>query len=459
MARVAGFGGRNPSTTGGRLASTTGISHPAPPPKPRSAVISGFGGRNASTTGGRLPGLLGGGQPSTAELLNSVEGFSLVLESNDGERTVYATDKSPRKGLTALSVTLAVNGQSHWKASLPADRELYDWSYSDVVVGHSGDRLFHGRLLPVGSPGSGNQVTVEGPGRLYRLTSGYMEVSVRNVVGWEAINQFWEQVAEKTDGKIRGYAVKPPTGTERPIGDEPFEASGTPMEVGQELHNQFGYCFVADPTDRAGVVESFRPGTQTREATWQSKDDSVNIEVDPTGYHNKVIVRGAKNPPQAQRYRGVATAPEWEIEALAGEVVLHEPPPDENLTSDQACLAKAQSLLEEGRGEWSIGGSFDATPVGVLPGYVYEVSEFAKAAPPGARPVQATLRKVTHTLIGEPKTQLDFNAERGIVQSIRQAQGQPFAANRLQRQQESMIPDSAGGDSATAYANTYPHSY
>lgn len=460
MARTsAGYGGRGASTYGARLPATVGVSQPAPPPEPRSVVAAGFGARNATTFGGRNPARVGfNGEASVGELLTSAEGFALVLDTGD-ERALYAAADAPNRGLAALSVASEANNLASWSATLPADRELFNYAFADIVIGHDGNRLFHGQLLPAKGSHSSQQVEVSGHGRLFELTSGGMEFSCANCTGWQALNRLWGKIAEWTDSRVRGFAQRPPPGEERHIGDEPFGASGTPMQVVKEVHGEFGYLFTMDHAERAGVVESFRPGTQTRSAIWDRTGHEVSL--DPTKYHNHVVIRGAERPEGAGRYRGEATAPADEIAALTNErLVTHKPEPNGDLTSDQACQARAQSLLDELRGQYSISGTVDTTPVGVVPGYLYEVPAFDNAVPEAARPVRAPLRKVTHTLIGGASTQLDFSTERGLVAAIRRAQNPELAPASIQRQQPGIGTDEADGEAfAPVYNSQYPHPY
>lgn len=459
-AAAAGFGGGAgglAATFAGTDPGTWGVSTPPEPPAPLSARAARFGSvtvDTATTFAGTDPGTWGGvaaGPESVGELL-AVDGFALVLSRGD-ERTRYTASDAPRKGLTALEIATEADALASWSATLPADRDLFDWAFSEVTIGHDGTRLFHGQLLPVKTAQTGTRVDVSGHGRLWELTSGGMTFSCSNCAGWQAINQFWHQIAIRTDGRVRGFALNPPAGTERYIGDEPLEFEGTPMSVLKELHGQFGYLFVMDHSDRSGVVESFRPGTQTRPATWRPTDHS--IEIDPTAYHNKVVIRGAERP-DGDRYRGEAIAPADEIERLTdGKIITYRPAPDDELTSFQACQSRAQSKLDELRGEWSVTGSIDAPPTPILPGYLYQVPEFSAAVPEAARPVRATARTVSHTLIGGPKTTIDFGSDRGIVGAIRRAQNPDLAPVGIQRRPGT----GAVGASDDVYAGSYSHSY
>lgn len=453
-----GFGPLNATTMGGVEPGVRGTSQPAPPTPPARSVIGGFGPLNATTLGGTEPGIRGGGEQSVGQLLASVNGFALALEAGDGETALYAAADRPRKGMTVLDVTMEANALASWSAKLPADRDLFRWPFADVVVGHDGRRLFHGQLLPVKGSTSDNQVEVSGHGRLFELTAGGMAFSCANCRGWEALNEFWQLVADRTDGRVRGYANRPPAGQERRVGPEGIEAEGTPLSVAKELHGRFGYAFSMDHADRAGVVESFQPGTEAREAQWQHLDDGVNIEIDPTAYHNRVVIRGAEFPAQARRYRGVAVAPDDEIEQLTnGKIIEHKPKPDDELTSDQACASVAQATLAELRGKYSVGGDVEATPVSAVPGYLYPVPEFAPAVPDAATPVYAGLQKVTHTLIGGQKTKLDFGTERGLVQAIRRANNPALAPESIQRR--TGLGMGGDEDSTDAYSGVYPRPY
>jgi hypothetical protein len=270
----------------------------------------------------------------------------------------------------------------------------------------------------------------------------------------------WERIAEWTDGRIRGYTVRPSTGTARRVVDEAVSFEETPMKVLKLSHGQFGYLFVMNHTDRAGVVESFWPATQALSMTWRATDHSV--EIDSISYHNCIIVRDAKRPDGDGRYRGEARAPESEREILAnGQLITHKPVPNDELTSDQACQVSTQSLFDELRGKYSVTGDVDATPVGVLRSYLYQIPQFNAAVPEPARPVRATLQQVQHTLIGGPKTELDFQPERGIVQAIRRAQNPALAPADIQRQQPELYAnETSDGDVTTSvFSAAYPHPY
>ena len=463
-----GFSPANPTTVGGpyNTAGVRGVSKPSPPTPPVQTRVGGFAPANPTTIGGTEPGIRGGRDKSVGELLASVDGFALVLEDGDGERALYAAADRPAKGMTSLDVTLEANALASWKATLPADRDLFRWPFADVVVGHDGRRLFHGQLLPVKGSTSDEQVQVSGHGRLFELTAGDIVFECANCEGWEALNEFWQQVADRTDGRVRGYASRPPAGEETRVGPDGIEASGTPLSVAKELHGRFGYAFAMDHADRAGVVHSFQPGTEAREAQWQALDDGVAMEIDPTAYHNKVVIRGATKPgigeagsETTDRYRGEAIAPEREIRELTnGKIIEHKPKPNDELTSDDACTSVARTKLAELRGQYSVGGDVEATPVSAVPGYLYPVPEFAPAVPDAATPVYAGLRKVTHTLIGGQKTKLDFGTERGLVQAIRRANNPDLAPESIARRTPGlgMGPSEGGTD---AYSGTYPHPY
>lgn len=461
MSQIAGFGGRNDATAGGRLPSTIGPPQPAPEPAPRSVRAAGFGPETNSTThGARLPGTIGGPNagPATVGELLDVPGFALVVKSG-GERERYAAVDGASEGLTTLDVTMEANALASWSATLPADRELFNWAFADVVIGHDGERIFHGQLLPAKGSRSDNEVTVSGHGRLFQLTSGGIRFEVQNEAGWEAITRFWEFISEWADGQIRGYAVEPPPGTEHRIGDEPMSFEGTPMSVAKELHGQFNYLFVLDHTSRTASVESFRPPTQARPATWTATGHDVTL--DPTSYHNHVVIRGAKKPDASGRYVGEAIAPEEEIQALTnGELITAKPKPDPELDSSQAVQSRAQSLLAELRGQYSITGSVEATPVGVLPGYLYQVPQFNSVVPEVARPVRVPLQTVTHTLVGGPTTSLDFSGPDGLVQAIRRSQNPALAPENIARRQPGLFGDGTDGDgNVPVYNSTYPHPY
>lgn len=462
MSTLAGYGGRLATTQGGRRPATVGAWTPPPPPSPRVTHAAGYGERLSTTHGARQPAVIGGpsAAPRSIDQLLNVEGFAMVVETHDGERTRFASSVDGPGGLTSLQVTSAVNKAATFQAALPAlGGALFEWARTEVVIGHDGERLFHGTLMPVDAE-SRTGVKVQGFGRLFELRAGDMEFSFANGDGCQAINEFGRQVAARTDGRIRWYCTPPPTGSRQMIGDEPFEASGTPLEIAQELHGEFDYSFVLDPADPSAVVASFRPGTQIRSASWQPIGDP-KPKLDPTDYHNHVIVRGAEKP-DGSHYEGEARAPQQEVEQLTGgylpPLVIH----NDELESADACQSAAVSKLAEARGKYSITGSRDITPNQVVPGYIYEVPSFNSAVPPAARPVTAIPQSVTHTLLGDSvQTTLDFSEPSGVVAEIQRQRNPDLAPGGVQRQQPGLIGGMGVDDDETpsAFASEYPHTY
>lgn len=440
-----------------------GVAEPAPPTPDLRTTVAGYGSPHATTLGHPKPGIRGGGGQSVGELLASVDGYALVLERATGETALFASADRPRRGLTKLSTMLNVNALSSWKAEIPSTDELFRWAFSDVVIGHNGERLFHGVLLPSKYDSSSARVSVSGKGRLWELTDGGETFETSNTDGCRAINDYWRWIADYTDGRVRGYCDPPPAGTRREIGDGGYSASGTPLQIGADLHNEFGYAFAMDHADRAGVVHSFRPGTVKREAQWSEEDHTV--ELDPTSYHNHVVIRGAEKPgigesglESPNRYRAEARAPRAEIDELAGgKLITHKPEPDDELESDEACAALARSKLDELRGKYSVTGDVDSTPVRAVPGYLYHVPEFDAKVPKAARPIYAGLQKVQHTMIGGVSTKLDFSEEGGLTQAINESRN-PLAGG-IQRQQTGLIKSGMAGEDVDAYTGEYPHPY
>lgn len=127
----------------------------------------------------------------------------------------------------------------------------------------------------------------------------------------------------------------------------------------------------------------------------------------------------AENP---DRYSATATAPRPEIDRLMGGDIHGRQEKDESLESEQACRARAETLLAEDRGEWTVGGTLDITPGGVAqPGFTYHVEEFDDYAPAIFSPVWCTLRSVSHSYgPAEASVDLDFADESALVQRIRE---------------------------------------
>lgn len=424
-------------------AQLTGSHEPVEPVKPRGFGYGGVVGGLYAPGAGDVGGTYGISSKSIDGLLADSDGWALILERADGERRAFSASEDPHNDLISLSITLEVNNLSDWRVELPPDPALYEWSFARAVIGYNGERIFHGIVLPA-SGDHGGSVELGGFGSLWHATHGSIDVSYSGIRAWQAINDCWQRTADVSDGEIRGYAIRPPPEHETyiPGGEDAIEVSGTPLSCLKELHSFAGMAFTLDHGDEAAVAISFTPGEQHRTLNWRAEDYSV--DVDPTGYYNKVTVTGAKAPPAypRERFRGAAKASDMEIREVTNGNIIEYPMTVPEAGSPGACEARAESKLAELRANYSVTGSVDILPARATPGFVYRVPEFDKAAPEVFAPVELPLQSVEHSFgVGEASTSLSFETPEGVVGAIREMQSRNSPTAMLQ---DSDYPNGTG---------------
>lgn len=426
MVRGARYGsqGFQYGNQGAQLAA----SEPQPPTPVRERGV-GYGRPVGARYGTRAwGGSYGSGPASVDDILARTDGWALIAEREDGERYIASAAESPTHDIISLSLTYEVNNLSDWRVTVPPDPALYDFSFADVVIGFDGERLFHGQLLPVSGSSSG-AIEIGGFGPLWYATHGNIEVTYAGMPVWQAVNDAWERIADLTDSRVRGYALRPPPGREVWLSEEGQDFSGTPLAVLKELHGIGGLAFTLDHTDPAAVGVSFAPGAERRTAEWRAAD--YTVELDPTGYHNRVTVIGAKasDAYQFDRWRGTARVTDAELTAVTNGEWIDYWAEKPELQSPAACEQRAESILNDLRSEFSITGDLTITPARATPGFVYRVEEFERAAPDPFVPVELPLQSVEHSFAqGDASTTLNFKTVEGVVGAIRD-RIQPDAAS------------------------------
>jgi hypothetical protein len=403
------------------------------------------------------------GRESIDSLLQG-SGFAAALERPDGKRLVLGDEDHPASGLKSLSIVTEVNNLSDFQITTPASPKAYDFRFADAVIAYNGDRLFHGEVWPAQGDSGSQEVALGGFGPLKRLTEGHVEFRPADAVpdsmtgtagpvaGDDAIDAFWQRVSNFTDGHVRGTVLAPPAG-EIPHLPPEKTYSGTYLGVLKDIHADAGLIFTLDHAETPPFCFSFVPSTQAADLEWQAKDYSPTV--DPAGYANRIVVRGAQKPNDDGRYRAVVMASEREIEAVAfGRVITHRPPPDDSLGSEAACREHAGVLLDNARSEFDVTGSVQTTPLRATAGYVYRVPEFEKAAPDIFGAVELPLQSVDYSYgPGEASVSLAFETADGVLAEIRERVGAGPAAHG---DGTAMVGD-ADGDGRIS--STYPHTY
>ena len=387
---------------------------------------------------GETGALFGLGPPSADDLLAATDGFALVVDpvpppgQSPRQRLFTETGSEPEAAgaLDAISMPLEANAISGARIQLAAEPDLYRLPLGDAVLGVDGRRLFSGRVEPVEASSGDESATLELLGPLSRLDSGGVEVSYGGMAVRDALRDFYaSEVAPRTNNRVRGIVETPRFGEHEVHipADDPLEASGTPKAVLDTLHAEGGLTYSVEHGARGDArIESFQPGASApRDRAWVPNREGVTPKLDPGGYATDVVVEGARDEAQAQRYHGEASVSDAEARAVTGgERVTYRPQPDDELTSDQRCEQRAETLLAERRASYQMSGSVDAPPAPVQPGRVYRVPSMDKAAPDALTPVSLVLRKAEYSFgRGERAMTLAFESEQGIAGLLRRASG------------------------------------
>lgn len=454
-ARGYQYGGSGASVRGAQFdgpqgGQFTGSDVAAPDTRgiPPRGVAYGGGGptpgaQYAATTIDAYGGQYDGPADASVVDLIDVDGFALVLENPSGsERLAFSPQQPAYQDIKGVQWTSEVNQMASWSATVPMNPKVYDWPFSQAVIAYGGERRFHGVLLPVESSQiSDGELTLSGYGPLYWGGHGDIRVSYSGIAAWRAIDDLWLRVARATDGRVRGNTVRPRPAhiNDHMIPEDGIEWEGTPTEVLKQAHGYAGMAFSIDHTEPAAVATSFVPGEQLRQTEWLTT--SIKPAISPEGYHNQVTVIGAKRPNRPGRFRATATAPQREIDAVLDGEIHGRTVRNSDLESEDACQARAATLLAEDRGEYTVGGALDVTPGTrrLVPGYTYRIEEFDAYVPSVFSPVWCSLRSVSHSYSADEATiSLSFDDESGVVGHIRQDLAPELAPNTIKRRESQM---------------------
>lgn len=291
----------------------------------------------------------------------------------------------------------ALSGPDLYPSNLPilfdapavgADISHIDWTvdydepatqgYPILVVPATGETLFAGDVY------SGPDTVV--------LTEQHDipdEETVTRVYGGTFIGSYSDSdrsvtPTENTESQIVEAAEMRIDGREVSVLADGREFSGTPLSILQDLHEHANRRFVIEhgvgnPAD--AQLDSFLTGDESLVAgdseRWIITDSSR--ETTDNGDANQVRVVGARAP-NGQYYQGIARD-----EAAIARLDEETPDSDDgvrpftvvdrSLTSDNDCLSRARTELQE-RSRMSIGGDIDTAPMLVEPGYPYRVRAF-----------------------------------------------------------------------------------
>lgn len=348
-----------------------------------------FGGEEGGTYGGDadLAGTWGPQQDQR---------YRLRLRRGDRSAVIDA--------VLSISLELTHTAVSSIECEVPRLPGLSDFTLGTIDLEYGDQRLFRGLLTDYPGPSTAETATIGGPGPGHVLKRTDLSVSYSSGTYAEAIADVWRE-----DTPFSATVVTPNSPTS--ISDVSLE--GTALEVLQQLHEQAGMRFTIDPTADTRSVESYVPSEVPKTQNWTSVAHEASG--DATGYGNKVIVYGGLD---SNGQRVTATAKDQaEIDALAaddvfGDGVVEIRVDDDTLTTTADAQARADAELADRLGQDDPSGSVEIIPQVVLPGYHYDIPEFAQDGVTPTLPIN-TVR--IEEAAGEAGVTLEVNEPDGAV--------------------------------------------
>lgn len=288
--------------------------------------------------------------------------YSLELVAADG-RTRTET------ALISVGLSLAHTGVSGMDVELAA-ANLSEWTFGEATLCHGDDALLTIGVERAPGPSSSSTVRLSGRGPARALARGDVTFAADGADGHDAVSDAWAAIAPDWD-----VTVHPPPGDSEAVLSD-FEASGTPLEVLQEVHDEADMRFVVQHGHGEQVVESFTPGTQVKRL--DADVVSHESQLDVTGYANKVTVVGKADggtPPTA------TVTDDAEINRLKSEWGVTEPihwrATDPQKTTKAGCVSRAEAILADRTTNDTLSGTLEIAPKLVLPGYHYEIPQWS----------------------------------------------------------------------------------
>ena len=334
------------------------------------------------TLGGPLPAALGPAMEYTPSepgdnIARLDDGFAATLERPDGEiRHLYhnvewsgAEDESTIK---SFDVTSEHTARSDWKLEVPGDRSLNRWTRAEITVTNAGRIVFVGDVTRHKYNEDSSVSILEGTDSSGNLTSGDRRISYANSEGYRVLRNAISELAPNWDW----YVMRPPD--PRPVDN--IEATGSPFDILQELHEQLGFQFAISHRSRRRAT-SFKRNRIVRQQSWKRTQSTEHRDTD--NYYNAAVVRGKRKPGILDRYEGsyidwgeVERLADYENIPQADAIEWYSGGVDPDLESAKECELKAERLVDDLKDNDELSGDIDIPAQLVDPGYSYAVNQF-----------------------------------------------------------------------------------
>jgi hypothetical protein len=302
----------------------------------------------------------------------------------------------------SIELTLVHSAVSTLRAEVPRIPGLGDYKFGTVDLLYGDERLFRGRLLEWPGPGTGETATLGGPGPGQALKRANLSVTFSGREAHDAIAEVWRDHTPFTATVVE--PASPTTLSE-------FSAEGSVLEVLQALHEQAGMRWTVQYAQDTVGVESYVASEVPKTQAWDAVEHGSTGQ--GAGYANTIVVYGGTD---SNGNRVTATAKDQaEIDALAadigdGEVVARVD--DATLMTDADAQARADSELAARLEKDELSGSLTIMPELVLPGYYYDIPEWATDGATPTLPVDEVRVRESRSEAG---VELSVNSPTGPV--------------------------------------------
>ncbi len=324
------------------------------------------------TAGGPFPGVAGFGdrdRPSSDDDLLRVPGrFALTIVRGE-HRTQLGPEALEIEDLVDVSPVREHSAISDFSIEVSGNRDLEDWGRAIAWLTFDERVEFVGRLEVIETDDRGWSTTLKGRDSGAFLDENSYDFGVESTEGWRAIEQCWNAVAPQWDVDVV------PSANPQPVGE--FNSDGSPKEILQEIHDEFNFKFVIDRR-RLRRATAFPARRLVRPGAWET----INLKTkrDVTGYYNAARVIGAARP-DGTRYGDVFIDEDEVDRIMADEGIPREDAialtdeRDISLDSNEQCLRRAESIVEEAIQNDERSATIDTTATMLDPGYAYTIDE------------------------------------------------------------------------------------
>lgn len=325
-----------------------------------------LGGSHARALGGTFGGTLGRERdqyhPFDPDLARVPNSYGLTLENAAGARR-HVEDANN------WSFRGAHTGLSSWSIEVPADPSLEEWArgFDTQAYITSDERLIAvGYATGVSTTTDGSRTTIEGNCSGKELDRGDEAFGTGGEMAvHRALQNAVDDLAPEWD-----WHVAPPT-DRFTVGEK--DVSGTPLQIFERLHTDFGYVFAIDPT-KFRTAYSFPTGGVVRQKDFDNPD--FERSQDYSQYYTAVKVEGGEDD-EGDPYTGGYI--DWpSVREIAAEQGISEddairvyPVRDPSIESDKEASARARGVYSNIVEDKEVSGSIDGLADMLIPGLAY----------------------------------------------------------------------------------------